>query len=323
MIRLLAILLGFILWADPVRADDGPPGGGFDLPVQCRLGEQCWVVNYLDMDPGKGAKDPACSHRTYDGHDGTDFGLRNWAAAEAGIAILAAADGKVVGIRDGEEDGLFVRRIPIESKMACGNRVAIAHGDGWLTDYCHMKKGSVAVAVGQRVKRGDTLGLIGESGWAEFPHVHFTIRKGKTALDPFSGTPSGQCGTVFRGLWKDPIAYRPFAMVDAGFAGAPLNNAGIWGEAKPVLAAKDRPLMLWVALLGPAKNDRMAFTITGPGGQTLLDHAKTLDKNQARRWESVGKKPPSGGWPAGLYRGEVSVTRDGMTETKAVTWEAP
>jgi D-3-phosphoglycerate dehydrogenase len=43
----------------------------------------------------------------------------------------------------------------------CGNGVVIAHEDGWETQYCHMRRGSVAVQPGERVARGQTLGLVG------------------------------------------------------------------------------------------------------------------------------------------------------------------
>ena len=38
-------------------------------PAQCRLGETCWVVNYVDVDSSMVAKDFHCHERTYDGHD--------------------------------------------------------------------------------------------------------------------------------------------------------------------------------------------------------------------------------------------------------------
>src|SRR3546814_12605893 len=66
-----------------------------------------------------------------------------------------------------------------------GNWVALRHDDGWVTTYAHMRNGSLAVRVGQRVARGDKLGLVGLSGNTDFPHLHFAVTRGNVLLDPF------------------------------------------------------------------------------------------------------------------------------------------
>ena len=50
------------------------------------------------------------------------------------------------------------------SGKECGNGVVLVHDDGYQTQYCHLKKGSVAVKKGARVSEGDLLGFIGMSG---------------------------------------------------------------------------------------------------------------------------------------------------------------
>ena len=47
----------------------------FSLPVDCTLGESCFIQNYVDQDPGPRAQDFTCGPLTYDGHKGTDFAL--------------------------------------------------------------------------------------------------------------------------------------------------------------------------------------------------------------------------------------------------------
>ena len=59
----------------------------------------------------------------------------------------------------------------------CGNGVVIRHADGWETQYCHLRRGSVQVAEGDRVEAGEPLGLVGMSGEANFPHVHLSVRR--------------------------------------------------------------------------------------------------------------------------------------------------
>src|SRR3546814_20474670 len=80
-----------------------------------------------------------------------------------------------------------------------GNWVALRHDDGWVTTYAHMRNGSLAVRVGQRVTRGDKLGLVGLSGNPAFPHLHFAVTRGNLPPDPFTGQPPpAACGAAAR-----------------------------------------------------------------------------------------------------------------------------
>src|SRR3546814_6955408 len=84
-----------------------------------------------------------------------------------------------------------------------GNWVALRHDDGWVTTYAHMRNGSLAVRVGQRVARGDKLGLVGLSGNTDFPHLHFAVTRGNVLLDPFTGQqPTAACGAAPGSLWS-------------------------------------------------------------------------------------------------------------------------
>ena len=200
------------------------PAGAFEFsrPIACTLGEDCHIQNHFDRDPGPGAADVACGHLTYDGHDGTDFALPDLAAMQAGVAVLAAAPGTVRGVRDGMPDIRVTDPAapPLEGRD-CGNGVAIDHGDGWETQYCHLRQGSLTVAPGDRVAAGQQIGLVGLSGNTEFPHVHLAIRKDGVALDPFAPEPDATCATAPADtLWADPIAYDPFGFTGAGFATA-------------------------------------------------------------------------------------------------------
>ena len=74
------------------------------MPIACRLGTDCWLMNYPDVSADAGAVDPACGHRTYDGHKGTDIAIRDHAAMRHGMDVLAAAGGSVLRGRDGVMD---------------------------------------------------------------------------------------------------------------------------------------------------------------------------------------------------------------------------
>ena len=90
---------------DPIAALAARPSPfPLALPIDCRPGEDCWVINHVDLDPGPGRRDYRCGAMSYDGHKGTDFALRNLARLADDVAVLAAADGRVVGARDGMAD---------------------------------------------------------------------------------------------------------------------------------------------------------------------------------------------------------------------------
>ena len=54
----------------------------------------------------------------------------------------------------------------------------------------------------------------------------------------------------------------------------------------------------------------MTLTITGPQG-SVFDHTVVLEKAQAQYFRAGGKRTPMGGWPKGIYQGEVTITRGG------------
>jgi len=63
-----------------------------------------------------------------------------------------------------------------------GNRVEINHGNGYLTRYAHMS--AIYVSVGQKIARGDVIGMMGSTGRSTGIHLHLEIRKDGVALNP-------------------------------------------------------------------------------------------------------------------------------------------
>jgi Peptidase family M23 len=100
-----------------------------------------------------------------------------------GKKALAAADGTVVHVVDGlpeQVPGTFPQNIPLSE--ADGNSVVLDLGHGLYAAYAHMQPGSLAVHVGQRVKRGDLIGLVGNSGNSIAPHLHFQVMDGPSPI---------------------------------------------------------------------------------------------------------------------------------------------
>ncbi len=100
-----------------------------------------------------------------------------------GREIVAVADGTVLSTSDGMADGApgkMPENITIDT--AGGNYVLQDIGGGHSAFYAHLIPGSLRVAPGDHVRRGQVLGLLGNSGNSDAPHLHFHIVKGKTAL---------------------------------------------------------------------------------------------------------------------------------------------
>lgn len=99
--------------------------------------------------------------------------------APKGTPVLAAADGEVVWAGYGLMYGAYNEKDPY------GKAVAIKHPFGWngqrlYTNYAHMDR--VDVQVGQEVKAGQQLGLVGETGNVTGPHLHFEVRVKKNSF---------------------------------------------------------------------------------------------------------------------------------------------
>jgi hypothetical protein len=96
-----------------------------------------------------------------------------------GQEAIAAADGTVVKVIDGlpqQTPGGLPEGISIDE--ADGNSVILDIGGGNYANYAHFQPGSVRVEEGDRVKRGDVLGLVGNSGNSLAPHLHFHVMSG-------------------------------------------------------------------------------------------------------------------------------------------------
>lgn len=320
----IALLL---LWPGPARAQGIPP---LIFPVACTLGQDCWTVNYVDIDPAENAaRDFACGHKTYDDHRGTDFALRSMAEVEAGVDVLAAASGKILKLRDGETDtpktAESLDAIRAERKE-CGNAVLIDHGGGLQTLYCHLRQGSISVKIGQTIGAGQKIAQVGHSGLAEFPHLHFGVVSNGKIIDPYRGMQeSEECGTApADSLWAPglPMAYEPVALYDAGLSpGEPDFTAIQNGGAAPPLNAASPALVFWTAIYGAAKDDAIELEIMGPDGKTFTKRSIIQDKDRARQYYYTGRKAQNG-LARGSYTARAILRRAGIEDreiTRSIT----
>ncbi len=102
-----------------------------------------------------------------------------------GSEALAVADGTVVATKDGipqNVPGENSRAVPITLETVGGNHVVLDIGRGRYAFYAHLQPGSLKVKTGDHVKRGQVLGLVGNSGNSTEPHLHFHLADSKSAL---------------------------------------------------------------------------------------------------------------------------------------------
>ncbi|MAF49326.1 MAG: M23 family metallopeptidase [Rhodospirillales bacterium] len=319
----------------PIKAGAGQPDIPFaenksiSLPIDCTPGTDCWLPNYVDADPGAGASDYTGGVRTYDGHKGVDFAIRDRRAMARGVSVLAAAAGVVMAIRDDMPDINFKLLKPKALKgKECGNAVVVRHDADWRTQYCHMREGSIRVRKGQRIKAGTRLGLVGLSGKSEFPHLHFMIFYKGVQVDPFTGRSIKTGDKVGPPLWQAAararLPYRATNIYHAGFsAEKPRFIAARRGDYRSdKLASPVKTLFVWMDIFGIHNADRLTLRLFGPDGTQQAERRVNmkLKKPRARQFLQFGFKHPRGTWPAGAYRGEMILSRqlsDGLKTYRA------
>ena len=196
----------------------------------------------------------------------------------------------------------------------CGNGVLLRHGDGWETQYCHLRQGSVRVAAGDRVEAGQPLGLVGMSGEANFPHVHLSVRRDGRRHRPIHRRrrrrPLRRAGhaalvrTAARTGW-------PMSRCRSRSSGSPTTSpiatrSSPARPALPSLASSSPALVGYVLAYGLRPGDRLEIAILGPDGAQVSAAGFDLDagsatrhprRRQARASRRAGRREPTGSRP--------------------------
>ncbi len=326
MVRLLSLCTVLLLSVPGISRSAPEQTIVLQKPIACTLGKDCFIQQYPDHDAGPGADDYRCGVASYDGHDGTDFRIPDKGAQARGVTVLAATDGVVKAVRDGQADfavGAF-DRTKVKG-IECGNGVVIDHAGGWQTQYCHMRQGSVRVKPGDTVTAGTPLGLVGQSGDAAFPHLHLSVRRGTVKVDPFAYDATGiaACSRTTQSLWRGgdagELAYRDIEIINAGFAAAAVGTDDIerGGIARP-----DRhspALVAYIRAIHLRQGDIQTLKLTGPDGTVLATTSPAIDHDKAQYQLFAGKKLTSTAWPTGTYTASYVVTRGGKTVASTTT----
>jgi len=286
----------------PSRSAKADPLGSLGLPVSCILGTECFVQQMPDIDPSSGVLDPLCGLATYQGHDGWDIRLRSLRDIGQDVPVLAVGAGRVVRSRDGMDDEIYVdaRDKARVADKECGNGVVIEHASGLSSQYCHLKKGSILSQPGAQVQKGQRIGAIGSSGFAEFPHIHLSVRRDGKLVEPLAGralrNADPTCGDLSGSLFE-PTAVRgldrpSLGILEYGLADAVPNLLDLVRKGAPPLAkSRGHPMVAWLWAINVEAGHRFRIKLVGPDEAVLVDHTtNALEKRKANYLAYVGNE---------------------------------
>jgi murein DD-endopeptidase MepM/ murein hydrolase activator NlpD len=155
-----------------------------------------------------------------------------------GVPVRAVADGVVVNLYDEAEAQAPGQIASITAENIGGNMIVTDIGGGNFAFYAHLQRGSLKVGMGDRVRTGQELALLGNSGNTTAPHLHFHVMDGPSPLDA-SGLPYAFTAFTLQGVLPDDLeaALEKGAAMTLDTTGAgprsgalPLNNAVVTFE---------------------------------------------------------------------------------------------
>lgn len=141
-----------------------PTGGGARIA-------QRFAIDFLQLFP---------DGRSFNGDEKDNKSYRCY-----GAEALAVADAVVVATKDGIPEnvpGPTSRAVPITLETVGGNHVILDLGGGRFAFYAHLQPGSLRVKTGDKVRRGQVVGLVGNSGNSTEPHLHFHVSDANSPL---------------------------------------------------------------------------------------------------------------------------------------------
>jgi murein DD-endopeptidase MepM/ murein hydrolase activator NlpD len=281
----------------------------FRTPIG-RTANRDWAINnYADIDPRPGSQaDYRNGPFQYDGHNAIDAGPWGFSSQDAGIPILAAADGFV----DAVQDGYFDRETSIGNRP--GNFVRIDHGNGFKTLYYHFATHSITVQLGQSVRTGQLLGHMGSSGSSTGTHLHFTPYYRDAPIE------TGYAPSIYQ---VDPLPYggdvAPFfletgitnRMVDSDSSEHVSDNSNFaLGSAGT--------LSFWLQAYNLKSGDTLRWRYFRPDGSLFSTNTFTLNASYRFSWWYWNRTLGSFSSTLGNWRMEFSIN-DAVFDSKTFT----
>ena len=275
----------------PINKINGQPK--FIWPVRKSANapySEVWAIsNFIDHNKNYPNQllDWNCGSRTYDttdgyNHQGIDIYLWPfaWQQVENNHAeVIAAADGVIIHKTDGNYD----RNCDFSNPN--WNAVYIRHEDGSVAWYGHMKRNSLTnKAIGENVKAGDFLGVVGSSGNSTGPHLHFEVYDSNNQLVE---TYQGNCNSFTNSNTSWWVQQKPYK--------EPRINAVMTHSSVPDLKFYNCPqleiinisdqfsvgsdVIVSVYLADQIANSSVNIKVTGPDGISIYNFNHPLSEN--------------------------------------------
>ena len=113
-------------------------------------------------------------------HKAIDMG---WSTKDGGPnhVIYAPYDGVVTYVKDSIKGN-------DKSKKTYGNYIKINHGNGLVTLMAHLKYDTISVKLGEKVKQGQKIGIMGNTGYSKGTHCHYEVKINNKKVDPLKYT---------------------------------------------------------------------------------------------------------------------------------------
>jgi murein DD-endopeptidase len=269
------------------------------LPLRGSQNVDWFLVNYVDHDSTKPASNYRCDWQTYHAHQGSDFVLRDFRQMDSGVVVMAAADGVVAYIID-----TFYDRSKQELTGGYGNYILLKHADSLYTIYAHLRKKLQLVQLGTKVRKGEALGLVGSSGRASDPHVHFEVYKNGLLVDPFGDECRGTGAPIY--FDNRPAYDSDFMMIAGGVMGTiptldsirehPRDRLTFYGD-------KDSTIGMWVHGLTVKRGDSVRVEWRTPDSTLWYQYKSTYDTNIRYWywWSYIDGPKKQTSMPAGIW----------------------
>ena len=193
-------------------------------------------------------------------HNGLDLG---WSSAFGGNnqPIYAAEDGVVVSIRKDYQTN-------DTSGNSYGNYVKIRHNEYISTLYAHMKYGSVTLNVGDTVKKGDQIGLMGNTGYALGNHLHYEVFINDSKVNPI----------LYTYVYQNQIvSSNPEARKDLLYYDEPTEDVEVLKKMITELQDKNRLLEEQIALIKEELKEAQTFAFTYQVDKTAMYQIKLYE----------------------------------------------
>jgi murein DD-endopeptidase MepM/ murein hydrolase activator NlpD len=213
------------------------------------------------------------------------------------VPIFAAAPGTVLEVNDGDWD----RNTP-EFSQPGANYVIIDHGNGWKGYYWHARLNSVAVSVGQTVTRGQTIAMVGSSGFSSDSHLHVSFYYRDALVETY---------TAPNAYWNTPYTYSGDLRTSLD---ADMTDSSV---AISISELRERPAVqrnfvqgetatTWAHVAGLAPGENIRFRYIGPNDVTYADSSFDTSSVVSYGWYAMSASIPTNA-PLGAWRAVVDV----------------